>query len=192
MLCLPILELFCGDYEIRQLQEVIIFILENCHQIKIIFTWLHIFGSRFIWSTFRAASQIIHDNSAGLIHTWLKNSHQLLNLVHLLQLQKKIFLVHTSVFSKVCTTWSYCVVFFVCSFFWVCTIWTIQSFAFFFVLPETIKHICKSYYDKINQLEDSKYDLEYLVRIKDHEVRDSSVTSLHEGVFFLIIFYFFF
>lgn len=36
---------------------------------------------------------------------------------------------------------------------------------------EILKSIAKSYYERINKLEDAKYDLEFLVKRKDLEVR---------------------
>lgn len=38
---------------------------------------------------------------------------------------------------------------------------------------DALRQICKSYYDKILQLEDQKYDVEYQVARKDMEARNS-------------------
>lgn len=41
-----------------------------------------------------------------------------------------------------------------------------------------IKRVIKEYYDRITKLEDQKFDLEYLVKKKDFEVRRSSFYRL--------------
>lgn len=43
---------------------------------------------------------------------------------------------------------------------------------------DTIKRVIKEYYDRITKLEDQKFDLEYVVKKKDFEVRRSSFYRL--------------
>jgi len=43
---------------------------------------------------------------------------------------------------------------------------------------DTIKRVIKEYYDRITKLEDQKFDLEYLVKKKDFEVRRRFVQLL--------------
>lgn len=40
---------------------------------------------------------------------------------------------------------------------------------------ESLKKICRDYQDRINKLEDEKFDIEYIVKRKDFEVSLSSV-----------------
>lgn len=49
----------------------------------------------------------------------------------------------------------------------------ISIFFFFFIRIETdtVKRVIKEYYERITKLEDQKFDLEYVVKKKDFEVR---------------------
>lgn len=44
---------------------------------------------------------------------------------------------------------------------------------------EQLKSTLKVYYERIVRLEDAKYDLEYLVRKKDYEVRKGSKITIY-------------
>lgn len=44
----------------------------------------------------------------------------------------------------------------------------------FCYIAETVRSIVKQYYDRINKLEDAKYDLEFVVKRKDLEVRHNA------------------
>lgn len=46
---------------------------------------------------------------------------------------------------------------------------------------DTIKRVCKDYHERINRLEDEKFDLEYIVKRKDMEVVRQ--TAIEESYF---------
>lgn len=42
---------------------------------------------------------------------------------------------------------------------------------------ETLKNLCRQHYERINKLENQKYDLEYVVKRKDFEVHKNIIFS---------------